>query len=65
MLGSTCKGLRAMTGEGEVWRLMLQRDFAGAQITASQSSDWSAPELLRHCFPVEKQDYLSGWKSSF
>ena len=40
MLGSTCKGLRAVCGEGEVWRLMLQRDFSGSQITASKTSDW-------------------------
>ena len=48
MLGSTCRGLRAVCGEGEVWRLLLQRDFQGTQISASKSSDWYA--LLLSCF---------------
>jgi hypothetical protein len=40
MLGSTCKSMRASCSEGEVWRLLLSRDYAGAQITATHSSDW-------------------------
>lgn len=47
MLGSTCKSLRASCGEGEVWRLLLARDYAGTQVTATHSSNWKHAYLLQ------------------